>query len=457
LRVNLDPTISNLEVVALIDTGCAKSAMSLKTFNKLQQLNKLLRLENSRAKIETCDGTNHQISGIVNVDLAFVNRKLLLEKQQILVIQQLSDDFLLGSDILGSSFVSKIQSPNIHFTNGTTKFVEQMIIKQFPQVAFKAVKKLTINPENKIPVTFELTGYKPTCQPLEIVSHFPELVVTNVQQDNNRLIATFQNETNEPLQINPNELILTVSKTDFCENLPVDEYMCIEEKYRALDKFKQDGFYQPSVTSYIEGRNMITEADKIEIPGEINDEEFLKMFDLQHFNTVDRNKLKQILIETRQAFSMHKYDIGKTSMITMDIELIKEEEDKVQKYVPIPMHVIPKANEILKQMETYGIIRECHVPSPYCSNILVIPKKDPSQVRLLFDGRLLNYNTKRMPVAIITKAEILAHLINKNHLSSLDFADAFFHIPLTEKAQNLTAFWTPNHAKRCVLTEPRKD
>jgi hypothetical protein len=120
------------------------------------------------------------------------------------------------------------------------------------------------------------------------------------------------------------------------------------------------------------------------------------------------------------------------------------------------MHVIPKANEILEQMEKYGIIRECHVPTPYCSNILVIPKKDPSQVRLLFDGRLLNYNTKRMPVAIITKAEILAHLINKNHLTSLDFADAFFHIPLTEKAQNLTAFWTPNHAKKmCFNRAPQ--
>ncbi len=103
--------------------------------------------------------------------------------------------------------------------------------------------------------------------------------------------------------------------------------MCVEEKYKALEKFRQEGFYQPSVTSYIEGRNMITEADKIEIPGEINDDEFLKMFDLQHFNSVDKDKLRKILIENRQAFSTHKYDIGKTSMITMDIELIKEEED----------------------------------------------------------------------------------------------------------------------------------
>jgi hypothetical protein len=58
--------------------------MSLKTFNKLHEINKLLQLENSKPKIETCDGTNHQISGFVNVDLDFVNRKLLLEKQKIL-------------------------------------------------------------------------------------------------------------------------------------------------------------------------------------------------------------------------------------------------------------------------------------------------------------------------------------------------------------------------------------
>jgi hypothetical protein len=50
------------------------------------------------------------------------------------------------------------------------------------------------------------------------------------------------------------------------------------------------------------------------------------------------------------------------------------------------MHLTDKANEILAQMEKHDIIRECHAATPYCSNILVIPKKDLTAVRLLFDG-----------------------------------------------------------------------
>ena len=53
-------------------------------------------------------------------------------------------------------------------------------------------------------------------------------------------------------------------------------------------------------------------------------------------------------------------------------------------------------------------------------------EKDKDSIRLLFDGRLLNYDTIREPMAMISKPEILAHLVNKTHLTSLDFSDAFF-------------------------------
>jgi hypothetical protein len=57
---------------------------------------------------------------------------------------------------------------------------------------------------------------------------------------------------------------------------------------------------------------------------------------------------------------MHKCDIGKTYSITMDIELIDEKDEKIEKYVPIAMHLTQKANEILDEMEKHDIIRECH-------------------------------------------------------------------------------------------------
>ena len=136
----------------------------------------------------------------------------------------------------------------------------------------------------------------------------------------------------------------------------------------------------------------------------------------------------------------------------MDILLKPEAEPKMQKYVPIPHNVKDKAKEILDQFLEHGVIRICDEPSPYCSNILVIKKKEAGSIRLLFDGRLLNYDTVRLPQALISKPEIMAHLVGKKHLTSLDFADAFYHIPLSKEAQPLTAFYAHTHGLRMCFT-----
>jgi hypothetical protein len=85
-----------------------------------------------------------------------------------------------------------------------------------------------------------------------------------------------------------------------------------------------------------------------------------------------------------------------------------------------------------------------------------VKKKDGKSIRLLFDGRLLNYDTVRYPMALISKQEILAHLVGKKHLTSLDFADAFFHIPLSKEAQKYTAFYSNTHGLRmCFTRDPQ--
>ena len=456
LTILLNATNAVLKVNALIDTGCAKSAMSKLTYLKLLSQNKNLQLTQSKARIQTCDGTNHTIMGFVKLIIQFQNTSFQLDDQYIMVIEQLSDDFIIGSDILGSDVVNKIQTPFIHFNHNGKNIKQEMTLVMYPQLCLQAIKNLVIRPMKSFDVSTKIKDFSHMVTPIIYKSPFPSFKITNIAFEDDKIIATFQNQTKRAVRVPSGANLLQVHKTNFLTATPHDEYMDECEKKQALENFKSEGCYQPSITAFIEDKSNITEADKVEIPENVSEQEFIAMFDIDHFKGSDREYLINILKSTKPAFSLHKYDIGKTHLITMDIELIKEDDIKVQKYVPIAMNVIEKANEILAQMEKYDIIRECHAPSQYCSNILVIPKKDKNAVRLLFDGRLLNYNTKRMPVAIITKAEILAHLVNKSHLSSLDFADAFFHIPLTEKAQNLTAFWTPNHAKKmCFNRAPQ--
>ena len=43
-----------------------------------------------------------------------------------------------------------------------------------------------------------------------------------------------------------------------------------------------------------------------------------------------------IFLKNQKAFSTHKYDIGKTDKMEMDIQL-NTNEPKMQKYIPIPV------------------------------------------------------------------------------------------------------------------------
>ena len=169
-------------------------------------------------------------------------------------------------------------------------------------------------------------------------------------------------------------------------------------------------------------------------------QEFLNLFDLDHLPQETQSKLHRMFLNTREVFATHKWDIGKTNCVEMDIELTSN-VPQLQNYIAIPPQYRQQVQEILDQLKKYDIIRECNETSTFCSNIMVIKKKDGKSIRLLFDGRLLNNDTKQVAMASITKPEILSHISGKKHLTSLDFADAFFHIPLAKEAQPYTAFW----------------
>ena len=213
-----------------------------------------------------------------------------------------------------------------------------------------------------------------------------------------------------------------------------------KEKIEAVTDLENKGYFQPSVTDYIKDKSTITDlglADE-KIP---TTQEFLGQFDLSNLSVRHQKIAKGIFMRNFKAFAMHQYDIGKTDLIEMTIPIVNN-TPKIQKFIPIPQNVKSQVKEILDQLKKYDIIRECNEPSNYCSNILVVKKRDGKTIRLLFDGRILNYDTQRLPMATVSKPEILSHLVDKKHLTSLDFADAFFHIKLDKESQPHTAFYS---------------
>ncbi len=63
----------------------------------------------------------------------------------------------------------------------------------------------------------------------------------------------------------------------------------------------------------------------------------------------------------------------------MKIEPISQ-EPHIQKYTPLAHAVREQVRAILDQMLEFGIIRECDEPSLFCSNLLVVKKKDGKSI-----------------------------------------------------------------------------
>jgi len=282
-----------------------------------------------------------------------------------------------------------------------------------------------------------------------LVPLYNRFTTLQIEQDENEI--EIESELEEEKELSPRPIKMgrkKVRKTP--TKLVLDKEMNEIEKDEAIKDFDTKGYYQPSISQILDDTNTVTELSLVD-DKPMSDQEFLRLFETKHLSPEIKQMAHKIFKENRSAFALHKYDIGKTDKIEMEIEL-NSNEGRMQKYTPIPMNVRDQVKEILDQLLKYDIIRVCNEPSKYCSNILVVPKKDKGSIRLLFDGRLLNNDTVRYPMALISKPEILAHLIGKTHLTSLDFADAFFHIPLSKEAQKLTAFYSHTHGLRMCFT-----
>jgi len=436
---------------ALVDSGCAKTAMSSKLFEKILSLDSSNKLTPQNIKIQTVDGTKHNIKGTIQTTLSFEEDKIIPLNIEILVVDELTDALLIGADILTSSIVEKITPLSIFLGNGKQRSIVPFITHKLPSLKVTPECHLRIPPKSSVMYTQDLVGFDKKTHSIQLSYTNSRIKINATNIDYDKINFELFNPSIKECCLAPRVPIIRLTKISQALDPSSDEYMNDEEQNQAKIDFYNNKFHQPSITHYIESRNMVTEADKIEIPTITTPEQFLDLFDFSNLTYKQKDCISKIMLEMKEVFALHKYDLGRCNVLEMDIELTTT-ETKIQKYIPIPMNVKDRANEILDQMEKFDIIRECHEPSPFCSNILVIPKKDKINVRLLFDGRLLNYDTKRLPISFLSKPEILSHLMKKTHLTSLDFADAFYQIPLSKTAQPYTAFWTPNQGKRMCFT-----
>lgn len=120
-------------------------------------------------------------------------------------------------------------------------------------------------------------------------------------------------------------------------------------------------------------------------------------------------------------------------------------------FTNVPISLKPLVHQRLLELVKADIIEPVKgdMDTSFCSSMLVVPK-GKNNIRLVIDLRGPNRYIFRTPFAMPTLESILAELNGAQWFSTIDLANAFFHIELAEESRHLTNFFTEFGTFRCV-------
>ena len=172
--------------------------------------------------------------------------------------------------------------------------------------------------------------------------------------------------------------------------------------------------------------------------------QYVEEFDFQFSDITDEEmtRLLDMLIDSRDVYSQHKFDVGKTRQ-KFHVTLKPNVELKKQRPSKVPLHLKKKLEKLLSQLKDADIIREMRdddeMGSLFVNPIIVMPKSD--YAKLVIDARFLNsvtdlnnYSWPLKPVQMVMTR------VNGKFFSVSDLSCAYHEVPLSPETQKLTSF-----------------
>ena len=172
--------------------------------------------------------------------------------------------------------------------------------------------------------------------------------------------------------------------------------------------------------------------------------DYVKQFHFQYSDLTDNEVtlLIDMLIDSKDVYSLHKFDIGKTRQkfhVTLkpNVELKRERASKVA------LHLNDDFKKLLKQLMDADIIRELgdddEMGSLFVNPKILMPKND--YVKLVLNARYLNSLTNltnySWPLELI---QMIMRRVNGKFFSVSDLSCAYHQVPFSFETQKLTSF-----------------
>ena len=432
---------------ALVDTGATRSCMSKQFYEKCM----LPEMKNiCQVSVVSATGGNVNPLGLVTCKVAIGNKMFQVE---FVVCEKIKRPCYLGLDFLrkykiglGWSTSGKfelqhknqvlIESLDTHIQGPEMKTRQDLDIQ--PRAIMVLNVKINIEQATKgliydvrpntllldeypnlimIPLLHNVEGLKIHCVPC---------VVINLSHDNIFLPKGEVIGHLEPTTITMEELVTETSFTEIetPEEILKDKEIPLEKKF---------------ITSPadVERHRRVILQDA-EVPDE------------------NRKQFKELCQEYDDIFSKGAGDIGKTPLITMEIDT-GDSPPVCQRPYNLPLKHAEWVKKELETLEKAGIISRSI--SPWASPIVIVPKKtepgEPPKKRLCVDYRVINSlippvakaHSKAKGVLTLVPLpkidEIYARLRGSTVFSALDMTSGYHHMELSEEAKPKSAFVTP--------------
>ena len=172
--------------------------------------------------------------------------------------------------------------------------------------------------------------------------------------------------------------------------------------------------------------------------------QYVKNFDF-HFSDINDEELIHLidmLIDSRDVYRQHKFDVGKTHQ-KFHVKVKPNVKLKKQRPIKVPLHLKEQLEKLLIQLKDGDDIREMgeddEMGSLFVNPIILMTKID--YVNLVIDARFLNFVTDLTNYSWPPKhVQMIMTRLNGNFFSVSDLSCACHQVSLSPKTRKLTIF-----------------
>ena len=113
---------------------------------------------------------------------------------------------------------------------------------------------------------------------------------------------------------------------------------------------------------------------------------------------------------------------------------------RIAPYRPVPVHLEARVNKEIDAMLKDDIVEEVTGPVEWCSNLVIVPKPETDEIRVVADLRAVNHCLQNTHKPIPSIETIKTKFSNKTVFSKIDFKSAFHQIEVDEESRKFLVF-----------------